>query len=234
MRCIGGWNLQVRRVRFWTPLHEPPALALAPASPSTGAGVSILPRSMDSAAGRYTQSTTEAALSITQTSVIARVRSLTGSRSPRSASRRMRNATSDFCVRACRSGESLSQASSKTSRKRFTVSGSYAPSSKPPHDSSPCMPTSAEKIGQFWRESTASGNFFCAALQHMAAGWVKPANLFRRPEGTQSPLKRFPASLVENKMNDFLRRFLMHYGIYRRYPLGRLPALRNAWRTARP
>jgi hypothetical protein len=36
------------------------------------------------------------------------------------------------------------------------------------------------------------------------------------------------------KMNAFLRRFLMHYGIYRRYPLGRLPALRNAWRTARP
>jgi hypothetical protein len=33
-------------------------------------------------------------------------------------------------------------------------------------------------------------------------------------------------------MNAFLRRFLMHYGIYRRYPLGRLPALRNAWRTA--
>ena len=29
-------------------------------------------------------------------------------------------------------------------------------------------------------------------------------------------------------MNTFLRRFLMHYGIYRRYPLGRLPALRNA------
>jgi hypothetical protein len=35
-------------------------------------------------------------------------------------------------------------------------------------------------------------------------------------------------------MNAFLRRFLMHYGIYRRYPLGRLPALRNAWRIARP
>jgi hypothetical protein len=32
----------------------------------------------------------------------------------------------------------------------------------------------------------------------------------------------------------FLRRLLMHYGIYRRYPLGRLPALRNAWRTAQP
>jgi hypothetical protein len=27
-------------------------------------------------------------------------------------------------------------------------------------------------------------------------------------------------------MHAFLRRFLMHYGIYRRYPLGRLPALR--------
>jgi len=25
----------------------------------------------------------------------------------------------------------------------------------------------------------------------------------------------------------------MHYGIYRRYPLRRLPALRNAWRNAR-
>jgi hypothetical protein len=36
------------------------------------------------------------------------------------------------------------------------------------------------------------------------------------------------------KMNAFLRRFLMHYEVYRRYPLGRLPALRNAWRTARP
>jgi hypothetical protein len=34
-------------------------------------------------------------------------------------------------------------------------------------------------------------------------------------------------------MRAFIRRFLMHYGIYRRYPLGRLPALRNAWRTAR-
>jgi hypothetical protein len=60
---------------------------------------------------------------------------------------------------------------------------------------------------------------------------------FRGPDGTQSPLGRFPVSLVEKKkkkMSDFLRRFLMHYGIYRRYPLRRLPALRNAWRTARP
>jgi hypothetical protein len=41
-------------------------------------------------------------------------------------------------------------------------------------------------------------------------------------------------SRPEHKMNAFLKRFLMHYGIYRRYPLARLPALRNAWRTAQP
>jgi hypothetical protein len=34
-------------------------------------------------------------------------------------------------------------------------------------------------------------------------------------------------------MRAFVRRFMMHYGIYRRYPLRRLPAIRNAWRTAR-
>ena len=33
-------------------------------------------------------------------------------------------------------------------------------------------------------------------------------------------------------MHAFIRRFLMHYGIYRRYPLGRFSALRNAWRAA--
>jgi hypothetical protein len=42
------------------------------------------------------------------------------------------------------------------------------------------------------------------------------------------------ACLAENKMHAFIRRFLMHYGIYRRYPLGRFPALRNAWRAAQP
>jgi hypothetical protein len=35
-------------------------------------------------------------------------------------------------------------------------------------------------------------------------------------------------------MRAFIKRFLMHYGIYRRYPLGRFPALRNAWRAAQP
>ena len=53
-------------------------------------------------------------------------------------------------------------------------------------------------------------------------------------DGTQPPLKRFRASLAENKMHAFIKRFLMHYGIYRRYPLGRFPALRNAWRAAQP
>jgi hypothetical protein len=33
-------------------------------------------------------------------------------------------------------------------------------------------------------------------------------------------------------MRAFIKRFLMHYGIYRRYPLRRFPALRNAWRVA--
>jgi hypothetical protein len=34
-------------------------------------------------------------------------------------------------------------------------------------------------------------------------------------------------------MRGFIRRFLMHYSIYRRYPLPRLSAMRNAWRIAR-
>jgi hypothetical protein len=34
-------------------------------------------------------------------------------------------------------------------------------------------------------------------------------------------------------MRAFFKRFLMHYGIYRRYPLGRVPAIKNAWRISR-
>jgi hypothetical protein len=34
-------------------------------------------------------------------------------------------------------------------------------------------------------------------------------------------------------MIAFLRRFFLHYGIYRRYPLPLISALRNAWRIAR-
>jgi hypothetical protein len=42
------------------------------------------------------------------------------------------------------------------------------------------------------------------------------------------------ASPAEQKMSAFINRFLIHYGIYRRYPLGRFPALRNACRVAQP
>jgi hypothetical protein len=57
--------------------------------------------------------------------------------------------------------------------------------------------------------------------------------LARAARLNSAPSARFTVFLsrLEHKMNAFLRCFLMH-GIYRRYPLGRLPALRNAWRTA--
>jgi hypothetical protein len=52
-------------------------------------------------------------------------------------------------------------------------------------------------------------------------------------DGTRPPPERFRSvSATRRTKMLFLRRLLMHYGIYRRYPLGRLPALRNAWRTA--
>jgi hypothetical protein len=35
-------------------------------------------------------------------------------------------------------------------------------------------------------------------------------------------------------MLGFFRRLLMHYGIYRRYPLRPIPALASAWKIARP
>jgi hypothetical protein len=59
-------------------------------------------------------------------------------------------------------------------------------------------------------------------------------NAFCRPDEKRPSLKRSLSLSRRTKMNAFLRRFLMHYEVYRRYPLGRLPALRNAWRTARP
>jgi hypothetical protein len=43
-----------------------------------------------------------------------------------------------------------------------------------------------------------------------------------------------PERLSRKQDRAFIKRFLMHYGIYRRYPLGRFPALRNAWRAAQP
>jgi hypothetical protein len=61
-------------------------------------------------------------------------------------------------------------------------------------------------------------------------------NTFADPTELEPPLLRFLGLYRHRRteMHAFIRRFLMHYGIYRRYPLGRLPALRNAWRTARP
>jgi hypothetical protein len=71
-------------------------------------------------------------------------------------------------------------------------------------------------------------------VDDMPAPWPGPKQRGCSRFVDRTPLKRFPVTLVENEMNDFLRRFLMHYGIYRRYPLGWLPALLNAWPTARP
>jgi hypothetical protein len=62
---------------------------------------------------------------------------------------------------------------------------------------------------------------------------AKPrARSFGREHSPRLSVSRAP--LAENKMHAFIRRFLMHYGIYPRYPLGRFPALRNAWRAAQP
>jgi hypothetical protein len=47
------------------------------------------------------------------------------------------------------------------------------------------------------------------------------------------PVTEFEHAAGQTTMIAFLRRLSMHYGIYRRYPLARLSALRNAWRIAR-
>jgi hypothetical protein len=65
---------------------------------------------------------------------------------------------------------------------------------------------------------------------------ISPRN-FQAGHGTEALVRRyFHASLDLDKgtaMRAFVRRFLMHYGIYRRYPLARIPAFRNAWRISR-
>jgi hypothetical protein len=54
-------------------------------------------------------------------------------------------------------------------------------------------------------------------------------------DGTRPAPERFRSvSSTRRTKMLFLRRLMMNYGIYRRYPLGWLPALRNAWRTAQP
>jgi hypothetical protein len=60
----------------------------------------------------------------------------------------------------------------------------------------------------------------------------------QQPAYTPSELvpatEAFPSVSRGEQDRAFIKRFLMHYGIYRRYPLGRFPALRNAWRAAQP
>jgi hypothetical protein len=61
---------------------------------------------------------------------------------------------------------------------------------------------------------------------------AKNSQSFRREHSPR--LTRFRPSLVENMMRAFIKRFLMHYGIYRRYPLRRFSALRNAGASLSP
>ena len=49
----------------------------------------------------------------------------------------------------------------------------------------------------------------------------------------EMPVTEFEHAAGQTTMIAFLRRLSMHYGIYRRYPLARFSALRNAWRIAR-
>jgi hypothetical protein len=54
------------------------------------------------------------------------------------------------------------------------------------------------------------------------------------PDGNRLDRDASPTSrTMGTTMRAFVKRFLMHYGIYRRYPLRRLTAFRNAWRNAR-
>jgi hypothetical protein len=50
--------------------------------------------------------------------------------------------------------------------------------------------------------------------------------------GTIVPIRRWwiPPMGVDDVV--YLQRLLLHYGIYRRYPLRRWPAFKNAWRIA--
>jgi hypothetical protein len=50
--------------------------------------------------------------------------------------------------------------------------------------------------------------------------------------GTIAPIRRWWIPIMGVDDVVFLQRLLLHYGIYRRYPLRRWPALKNAWRVA--
>jgi len=74
------------------------------------------------------------------------------------------------------------------------------------------------------------------------AAFIKIVEKFKHTASSQSAMlggidfvamHRRWEETIGKAMRAFIKRFLMHYGIYRRYPLGRLPAFRNAWRNAR-
>jgi hypothetical protein len=50
--------------------------------------------------------------------------------------------------------------------------------------------------------------------------------------GTIVPIPRWWIPLTGVDDVVYLQRLLLHYGIYRRYPLRRWPAFKNAWRIA--
>jgi hypothetical protein len=86
--------------------------------------------------------------------------------------------------------------------------------------------------GPVFRPITRHGKMEIAALSRPAVALIVKRDRFGTEHTSRVSVSR--VSFAEDKMHAFLKRFLMHYGIYRRYPLGRLPALRNAWRTAQP
>jgi hypothetical protein len=66
-----------------------------------------------------------------------------------------------------------------------------------------------------------------------SAATVRPSTAVADSEmiGTIAPARRW---WIPNGVDHvfFLQRLLLHYGIYRRYPLRRWPAFKNAWRIA--
>ncbi|MGZ3327633.1 MAG: hypothetical protein ACXU85_10770, partial [Xanthobacteraceae bacterium] len=50
--------------------------------------------------------------------------------------------------------------------------------------------------------------------------------------GTSSLVWRLAAETLGDTDVQFLDRLLLHYGIYRRYPLRPWPAFKNAWRIS--
>jgi hypothetical protein len=65
-------------------------------------------------------------------------------------------------------------------------------------------------------------------LERAATAWVADQPSNGKPSQKWSNYDRHHGGMVA-----FIGRLLIHHGIYRRYPLARVPALKNAWRIAR-